>query len=81
MLPITADLAIPWDELRFRYARSGGPGGQHVNKTETQVELLHYLHEVLPPIVAKLQQGESLTRSEALSLQEYESLLRQSGQA
>lgn len=48
---------------------------------ETQVELLHYLHEVLPPIVAKLQQGESLTRSEALSLQEYESLLRQSGQA
>jgi ribosome-associated protein len=40
VLPITADLAIPWDELRFRYARSGGPGGQHVNKTETQVELL-----------------------------------------
>lgn len=40
VLPITDDLAIPWDELRFRYARSGGPGGQHVNKTETQVELL-----------------------------------------
>jgi ribosome-associated protein len=28
----------PWIEERF--ARSGGPGGQHVNKTSTQVQLL-----------------------------------------
>jgi ribosome-associated protein len=32
-----------WDaltgELRFRTSRSGGPGGQHVNKVETRVEL------------------------------------------
>ncbi len=34
-LPVTAGLAIPPDEIRFRYARSRGPGGQHVNKTET----------------------------------------------
>ncbi len=27
-------------ELHFRYSRSGGPGGQHVNRTETRVELL-----------------------------------------
>jgi len=40
LLAVTADLAIPLDEIRFRYARSRGPGGQHVNKTETQVELL-----------------------------------------
>ncbi len=39
-LSVTDDLAIPLDEIRFRYARSRGPGGQHVNKTETQVELL-----------------------------------------
>ena len=31
---------IPLDELRFRTARSGGPGGQHVNKTSTKVEVL-----------------------------------------
>ncbi len=31
---------IPPDELRFRTARSGGPGGQHVNKTSTKVEVL-----------------------------------------
>ncbi len=31
---------IPPNELRFRTARSGGPGGQHVNKTSTKVEVL-----------------------------------------
>ena len=40
MLQITDELAIPWAELRFRFSRSGGPGGQHVNRVETQVELL-----------------------------------------
>jgi ribosome-associated protein len=39
-LYITNGIAIPLDELRFRYARSSGPGGQHVQKTETKVELL-----------------------------------------
>lgn len=31
---------IPLHELRFRTSRSGGPGGQNVNKLETRVELL-----------------------------------------
>lgn len=39
-LSITPELAIPLSELRFRFSRSGGPGGQHVNRTETRVELL-----------------------------------------
>jgi len=39
MLPISDSLAIPLDELRFRFSRSSGPGGQHVNRSETQVEL------------------------------------------
>jgi ribosome-associated protein len=30
---------IPDTELRWRFSRSSGPGGQHVNKTETAVEL------------------------------------------
>lgn len=38
-VPITNSLAIPADELRFRFSRSGGPGGQHVNRSATQVEL------------------------------------------
>lgn len=40
ILTINGQLAIPLSELRFRFARSGGPGGQHVQRTETKVELL-----------------------------------------
>jgi ribosome-associated protein len=40
MLQITNEVTIPWTELRFRFSRSGGPGGQHVNRVETRVELL-----------------------------------------
>lgn len=32
-------LLLPGEELRFEYARSGGPGGQNVNKVETKVLL------------------------------------------
>lgn len=39
-VPINRDVAIPTQELRFRFSRSGGPGGQNVNKVETRVELL-----------------------------------------
>ena len=31
---------IPVSELDFRFVRSGGPGGQNVNKVATKVELL-----------------------------------------
>ena len=36
---INARVAIPLSEIRFRFARSSGPGGQRVNRRETQVEL------------------------------------------
>lgn len=32
-------------EIRFRTSRSSGPGGQHVNKTESRVELIWNLRE------------------------------------
>jgi len=37
---ITDTVSIPMSELSFRFARSSGPGGQHVNRSATQVELL-----------------------------------------
>ncbi len=39
MIEITKSLLIPMSEVRFRTSRSGGPGGQNVNKLETRVEL------------------------------------------
>jgi len=39
-LPIREGLAIPLAELTFRFSRSSGPGGQHVNRTASRVELL-----------------------------------------
>ena len=38
-LRITETVAIPLAELHFQFSRSGGPGGQHVNRTASQVEL------------------------------------------
>jgi ribosome-associated protein len=37
---ITSRTGIPSSELSFRFSRSGGPGGQHANRSETRVELL-----------------------------------------
>lgn len=39
-LIITKTVSISLSELEFRFTRSGGPGGQNVNKVETRVELL-----------------------------------------
>ncbi|HJW84269.1 MAG TPA: alternative ribosome rescue aminoacyl-tRNA hydrolase ArfB [Anaerolineae bacterium] len=38
-LYINSQVSIPLSELRFRFVRSRGPGGQHVNTSATQVEL------------------------------------------
>ena len=38
-LRVTDTVTIPTAELQFHFSRSGGPGGQHVNRTATQVEL------------------------------------------
>lgn len=39
LIVIHPALAIPEAELTFRTSRSGGPGGQHVNTTDSKVEL------------------------------------------
>ncbi len=39
MLVVNARLRIPLREIRFRFSRSSGPGGQNVNKVNTKAEL------------------------------------------
>ncbi len=40
-MEITRTLTIPDDELHFSFARSGGPGGQNVNKVASKA-ILHW---------------------------------------
>ena len=37
-IPVTRSVALPRDEIRLRFSRSSGPGGQHAQKSETRVE-------------------------------------------
>jgi ribosome-associated protein len=39
MIPITDQIALEDDEIAEKFVRASGPGGQHVNKTSTAVEL------------------------------------------
>ena len=38
-IEVRPDLRIPAEEIDISFARSGGPGGQHVNTTATKVRL------------------------------------------
>jgi len=39
VLRVTRGLVIPLEELGWRFTTSGGPGGQHANKTSTRAEV------------------------------------------
>jgi ribosome-associated protein len=60
LLSIDNVVSIPLDELSFRYARSSGPGGQHVQRTETKVELLFDLAN--SPSLSDEQRGVARAR-------------------
>jgi ribosome-associated protein len=51
LLPVRGSIGIPRGELRWRFSRSGGPGGQGVNTADSRVELLWDLEasDALPP--------------------------------
>ncbi|MFH8490783.1 alternative ribosome rescue aminoacyl-tRNA hydrolase ArfB [Streptomyces longisporoflavus] len=49
---IRGSVSLPEAELMWRFSRSSGPGGQHVNTSDSQVELRFDLAntESLPPV-------------------------------
>ena len=84
-------LAIPVEEIGFRYSRSSGPGGQHAQKTETRVEALFdvdasetlsdgqkkRLRRRVGPVVRAVAQDErSRTRNRELALERLAAAIR-----
>ena len=43
MLPITDTVALTDDELSWTFSRSGGPGGQNVNKVASKAQLSWFM--------------------------------------
>ena len=44
-LTITKTLVIPSKEIKWRFSRSSGPGGQNVNKIESRVQIIFNLED------------------------------------
>ena len=64
-LPINDELVIPLAELQFRFSRSSGPGGQHVQKSSTRVEL--YFDVLGSPSLTEEQRSASYRGWQATS--------------
>lgn len=60
LLSLPGGVAIPASELVFSFGRSPGPGGQHVNKVNTRVELRFDL--VASPSLTDAQRQRARTR-------------------
>lgn len=72
MIQVTDSIAIDEDEITYAFVRASGPGGQHVNKTSTAVELRYDVRRSsLPqPVRERLERlaGSRLTNEGVLVL-------------
>lgn len=59
-------IEIPEKDLKFEFSRSGGPGGQNVNKVETAVRIVHLPTGV--SAASRAERSQAQNRERALSL-------------
>ena len=65
-LPDAGELHIPDDELEVSVARSGGPGGQNVNKRDTAVRMTHIPTGISVHVTS--ERGQQQNREKALEM-------------
>ena len=75
-LRVTSRLVIAPEELAVSFSRSGGPGGQNVNKVETRVTLR--FHVANSPALSEPQRARALERLGARLTAEGELILSSS---
>lgn len=61
-----AHFQIPEKDLKVEFTRSGGPGGQNVNKVETAVRVLHIPTGITA--ASQVERSQSTNRERALNL-------------
>ena len=80
-LKITKTLLIPSHEIKWRFSRSSGPGGQNVNKIESRVEIIFnledskVLNDYQKEILKRNLKNKLVNNSLRLSVQEHRNQL------
>ena len=80
-LKITKTLVIPSNEIKWRFSRSSGPGGQNVNKIESRVEIIFdledskVLNDNQKEILKRNLQNKLVNNSLRLAVQEHRNQL------
>ena len=80
-LKITKTLVIPSKEIKWRFSRSSGPGGQNVNKIESRVEIIFnledskVLNDFQKEILKRNLKTKLVNNSLRLAVQEYRNQL------